>query len=73
MNEKAGSGQPLSLGQFSLEEDRARQVYHITPAGVLDALSIPRRCYLLLQLGLANLPFISPQRRWRRSGSTRPS
>ena len=45
----------------------ARQVYHITSAGraalrarVLDALSIPRRCYLPLQLGLANLPFISP-------------
>ena len=44
----------------------ARKVYHITPAGgealragVLDALSVPRRRYSPLQLGLANLPYIS--------------
>jgi DNA-binding PadR family transcriptional regulator len=44
----------------------ARKVYHITPAGedtlragVLDALSTPRRCYSPLQLGLANLPYIA--------------
>ncbi len=44
----------------------ARKVYHITPAGeeglragVLDALSAPRRYYSPLQLGLANLPRIS--------------
>ncbi len=43
----------------------ARKVYHITPAGeeelragVLDALSMPRRPYSSLQLGLANLPRI---------------
>ncbi|MDY6875341.1 MAG: PadR family transcriptional regulator [Chloroflexota bacterium] len=44
----------------------ARKVYHITPAGiearhvgVLDALSVPHRCYPPLQLGLANLPGIT--------------
>jgi len=44
----------------------ARKVYHITPAGegalragVIDALSTPRRCTSSLQLGLANLPRIS--------------
>jgi DNA-binding PadR family transcriptional regulator len=44
----------------------ARKVYHITSsgegalrAGVLDALSVPRRCYSPLQLGLANLPRLS--------------
>ena len=41
----------------------ARKVYHLTPegrkallAGMLHALSAPRRCYPPLQLGLANLP-----------------
>ncbi len=45
----------------------ARKVYEITPAGrdelraaVLDALSVPRRCYLALQLGLANLASVPP-------------
>ena len=49
------------------ERGPARKVYRTTPAGreslragVLDALSVPRRCYLPLQLGLANLPGISP-------------
>jgi len=49
------------------ERGPARKVYQTTPAGrealhtgVLDALSVPRRCYLPLQLGLANLPGISP-------------
>ena len=44
----------------------ARKVYQITPAGgealhagVLDALSVPCRCYPPLQLGLANLPCAS--------------
>jgi DNA-binding PadR family transcriptional regulator len=44
----------------------ARRVYRATPAGgkalragTLDALSVPRRCYPHLQLGLANLPVIS--------------
>jgi DNA-binding PadR family transcriptional regulator len=43
----------------------ARKVYYATPAGeealragVLDALSVPRRCHSPLQLGLANLPGI---------------
>ena len=58
------------LIEGQLEEAKrgpARKVYHPTPAGretlragVLDALSVPRRCYLPLQLGLANLPGISP-------------
>ncbi len=41
----------------------ARKVYNATPdgrqamhAGRLDALTVPRRCYPLLQLGLAGLP-----------------
>ena len=45
----------------------ARRVYRIMPqgrdalhAGVLDALSVPHRRYPPLQLGLANLPAISP-------------
>ena len=45
----------------------ARKVYELTPAGrdelraaVLDALSVPRRCYLPLQLGLANLGGVPP-------------
>lgn len=45
----------------------ARKVYHLTPAGqaawraaTLDALSVPRQCYTPFQLGLANLPGISP-------------
>ena len=49
------------------ERGPARKVYHVTPAGrgalhagVLDALSTPRRCYPSLQLGLANLPGIPP-------------
>jgi DNA-binding PadR family transcriptional regulator len=61
--EKAG----LIEGEM-VQEGRgpARKVYQITPAGrearragVIDALSVPRRCYLPLQLGLANLPGIS--------------
>jgi DNA-binding PadR family transcriptional regulator len=47
------------------ERGPARKVYHITPAGrealragVLDALSVPRRCYPPLLLGLTNLPSI---------------
>ena len=49
------------------ERGPARKVYHHTPAGrdalhagVLDALSVPRHCYSPLQLGLADLPAISP-------------
>jgi len=49
------------------ERGPARKVYHLTPAGkeavragVLDALSVPVRCYPPLQLGLANLPGIPP-------------
>ena len=45
----------------------ARKVYKATPEGieslraaVLDALSVPRRCYPPFQLGLANLPTIPP-------------
>jgi DNA-binding PadR family transcriptional regulator len=45
----------------------ARKVYHLTPAGreaaragVLEALSVPHRCYPPLQLGLANLPGVPP-------------
>ncbi len=45
------------------ERGPARRVYRITPAGrrafkagLLEALSVPRRCYPPLQLGLANLP-----------------
>lgn len=45
----------------------ARKVYRATPAGeqaqragVLDALSVPRRCYSPLQLGLSHLPGIPP-------------
>jgi DNA-binding PadR family transcriptional regulator len=44
----------------------ARKVYRFTSSGegalrsaVLDALSVPRRCYSPLQLGLANLPRIN--------------
>ena len=43
----------------------ARRIYHQTPmgaealrAGLLDALSVPHRCYPPLQLGLASLPAI---------------
>ena len=49
------------------ERGPARKIYRLTPAGgealrvgVLDALSVPRRCYPLLQLGLANLPAVAP-------------
>ncbi len=49
------------------ERGPARKVYHATPdgedallAGILEALSVPRRCYPALQLGLANLPSIAP-------------
>lgn len=45
----------------------ARKVYRAIPAGeealragVLDALSVPRRCYSPLQLGLSHLPGIPP-------------
>ncbi len=45
----------------------ARKVYQATTAGqealrigVLDALSVPRRCYSPLQLGLSHLPGIPP-------------
>lgn len=45
----------------------ARKVYSTTPAGrqalragVLDAISVPRRCYPPVQLGLANLPIVPP-------------
>ncbi len=57
----------LVKGQLEeAERGPARKVYHLTPAGrealragVLDALSVPRRCYQPLQLGLANLPGIT--------------
>ncbi len=49
------------------ERGPARKVYHLTPAGrealragVLNALSVPRRRYSPLQLGLADLPGIPP-------------
>jgi len=58
------------LIEGQLEEAKrgsARKVYRPTPAGrealragVLDALSVPRRCYSPLQLGLADLPAIPP-------------
>ena len=56
------------VGQLEeAERGPARKVYHPTSAGrealhagVLDALSVPRRCYPPLQLGLANLPGIPP-------------
>jgi DNA-binding PadR family transcriptional regulator len=63
--EKAGlvQGRLAQTGQGP-----ARKVYEVTPAGrdelraaVLDALSAPRRCYLPLQLGLANLPGVPPE------------
>ena len=45
------------------ERGPARKVYHVTAAGreaaragVVEALSVPQRCYPPLQLGLANLP-----------------
>ena len=48
------------------ERGPARKVYHATPAGeealrtgLLDALSVPQRCYPPLQLGLAGLPMVS--------------
>jgi DNA-binding PadR family transcriptional regulator len=58
----------LVVGQLQeAERGPARKVYRLTPdgrealrAGVLDALSVPRRCYPPLQLGLANLPGIPP-------------
>jgi DNA-binding PadR family transcriptional regulator len=47
------------------ERGLARKVYRAKPAGaealragVLDALSVPHRCYPALQLGLANMPAI---------------
>jgi DNA-binding PadR family transcriptional regulator len=50
------------------ERGPARRVYEATPAGrealhagVLEALSVPRRCYPPLQLGLANLPGLPPR------------
>ena len=52
-------------GLEEAERGPARRVYRATPAGedalrasVLDALSVPRRCYSPLQLGLANLPSV---------------
>jgi DNA-binding PadR family transcriptional regulator len=56
----------LARGELEeAERGPARRVYRATPAGadalrasVLDALSVPRRCYSPLQLGLANLPSI---------------
>ena len=48
------------------ERGPARKVYHLMPAGrealragVLEALSVPQRCYPPLQLGLANFPTVS--------------
>ena len=47
------------------ERGPARRVYRLTSvgveahrAGVLDALSVPRRCYPPLQLGMASLPAV---------------
>jgi len=62
--ERAG----LIAGQLEeAERGPAHKVYHLTPAGVearhagvLDALSVPCRCYPPLQLGLAGLPGIPP-------------
>ncbi|RLC54561.1 MAG: PadR family transcriptional regulator [Chloroflexota bacterium] len=58
----------LIEGQLeTAERGPARKVYRITPAGMearraglLEALSVPRRCYQPLQLGLANLPGVPP-------------
>jgi DNA-binding PadR family transcriptional regulator len=58
------------LIEGQLEEAKrgpARKVFRITRAGIearkaalLEALSVPHRCYPPLQLGLANLPGIPP-------------
>jgi DNA-binding PadR family transcriptional regulator len=61
-------GQGLIEGRLQeAERGPARKVYTATSAGesalqaaVLDALSTPSRCYPPLQLGLANLPSITP-------------
>jgi DNA-binding PadR family transcriptional regulator len=53
----------LIAGQLeAAKRGPARKVYHLTPtgraaarAGVMEALSVPHRCYPPLQLGLANL------------------
>ena len=58
----------LIAGQLEqAERGPARKVYRPTPAGcealhagVLEALSVPDRCYPPLQLGLSNLPAIPP-------------
>jgi DNA-binding PadR family transcriptional regulator len=58
----------LVEGQLTeAERGPARKVYRPTPTGwealhvgVLEALSTPHRCYPPLQLGLSNLPSISP-------------
>ena len=61
--EKAGlvESQTMQVGQGP-----ARKVYQITAdgsqafhAGVIDALSVPRRCYPPINLGLAGLPAVS--------------
>ena len=62
------------------ERGPARKVYRPTPAGrealragVLDALSVPRRCYSPLQLGLADLPAIPPEEALAALGQYRDS
>jgi DNA-binding PadR family transcriptional regulator len=58
----------LIAGQLEqAERGPARKVYRPTPAGwealhagILEALSVPGRCYPPLQLGLSNLPAIPP-------------
>ncbi len=61
-------GEGLLEGSLeAAERGPARKVYRATAAGrkvlkegVLEALSIPQPCYSPLQLGLANLPGITP-------------
>jgi DNA-binding PadR family transcriptional regulator len=64
---KLETGGLIEAALEKAERGPARKVYRATPAGkealrrgVWEALSIPRRCYPPLQLGLANLPCISP-------------
>ncbi len=47
------------------EQGPARKVYHITKVGqsvlreeVIEALSVPKRCYLPIQIGLSELPVV---------------
>ena len=50
------------------EQGPARKVYHITKVGqsvlreeVIGALSVPKRCYLPIQIGLSEMPVVGSQ------------